>query len=102
MHGLLDTCRVRYADGGGLTQAARQRREQVRQDAAALFAAGVSAIDVAGRLEVSTKSAYAWRRAWQAGGPQALRSKGTSGARSKLTDEQVRRLEQRLQAGPAA
>jgi putative transposase len=93
---------MRYADGGGLTQAGRQRREQVRRDAAALFAAGVSAIDVAARLQVSTKSAYAWRRAWDAGGSEALRSKGTSGARSKLTDEQVDRLQRRLQAGPAA
>ena len=93
---------MRYADGGGLTQAGRQRRERVRQEAADLFAAGVPAIDVAARLEVSTKSAYAWRRAWVAQGPQALRSKGSAGARSKLSDDQVRRLQQRLQAGPAA
>lgn len=74
----------------------------MRQDAAALFVAGVSAIDVAAKLEVSTKSAYAWRRAWDVGGLEALQSKGTSGARSKLTDEQVDRLQQRLEAGPAA
>ena len=93
---------MRYADGGGLTQAGRQRREQVRQEAADLFAAGVSALEVAARLEVSTKSAYAWRRAWLADGPKALQSKGSAGARSKLSDEQVRRLQQRLEAGPAA
>jgi transposase len=93
---------VRYADGGGLTQAGRQRREQVRQQAADLFAAGVSALDVAARLEVSTKSAYAWRRAWLADGPEALQSKGSGGARSKLSPDQVRRLQQRLEAGPAA
>ena len=93
---------MRYADGGGLTQAGRQRREQVRQQAADLFAAGVCALEVAARLEVSTKSAYAWRRAWLADGPEALQSKGCAGARSKLSDEQVRRLQQRLQAGPAA
>jgi transposase len=93
---------VRYADGGGLTQAGRQRRERVRQQAADLFASGVSALDVAARLEVSTKSAYAWRRAWVAGGSEALHSKGSGGARSKLTDVQVGRLEVRLRAGPAA
>jgi len=74
----------------------------VRQQAADLFTAGVSAIEVAAQLEVSTKSAYAWRRAWKAGGSEALQSKGTSGARSKLSDDQMRRLQQRLEAGPAA
>jgi putative transposase len=53
-------------------------------------------------LEVSTKSAYAWRRAWVASGPEALLSKGSAGARSKLNPDQVRRLQQRLEAGPAA
>ena len=74
----------------------------MRQQAADLFTAGVSAIEVAAQLEVSPKSAYAWRRAWKAGGSEALQSKGTSGARSKLSDDQMRRLQQRLEAGPAA
>jgi putative transposase len=93
---------VRYADGGGLTPAGRQRRERVRQQAADLFAAGVSALEVAARLEVSTKSAYAWRRAWAAGGAEALASKGSSGPASKLNPAQVQRLQRRLEAGPAA
>jgi putative transposase len=74
----------------------------VRQEAAALFAAGVSAVEVAARLEVSPKSAYTWRRAWVAGGAQALASKGSGGAASKLSKQQVLRLQQRLEAGPAA
>ena len=37
-----------------------------------MFADGVSAPQVAAELEISTKSAYAWRRAWKAGGEQAL------------------------------
>jgi transposase len=93
---------VRYADGGGLTVAGRQRRERVRQRAAELFAANVSAIEVAAQLEVSTKSAYTWRRAWLADGSEALRSKGSAGARSKLSDDQLRLLQDRLEAGPAA
>jgi transposase len=93
---------VRYADGGGLTPAGRQRRERVREQAAALFAAGVSAVEVAARLEVSTKSAYAWRRAWLAGGAKALASKGSGGAPGKLSERQVLRLAARLEAGPAA
>jgi transposase len=93
---------MRYGDGGGLSPAGRQRREQVRQQAAALFAAGVSVVEVAAQLEVSTKSVYSWRRAWLAGGAQALASRGSSGAPGKLSEQQVRRLAQRLEAGPAA
>ncbi|WP_178132670.1 hypothetical protein [Phytohabitans rumicis] len=48
---------MRYGDGGGLNQAARVRREQVRRRAADLFAQGVGPVEVAKRLEVSEKSA---------------------------------------------
>jgi transposase len=93
---------MRYGDGGGVDQAERTRREQVRQRAAQLFADGKSAVEVAGLLEVSTKSAYQWRRAWAAGGTQALASKGPSGPEPKLSDEQLTRLKARLEQGPAA
>jgi putative transposase len=92
---------MRYGDGGGVGQVERARRELVRQRAAELFAADVPAIEVAQRLEVSTKSAYQWRRAWVAGGAQALASKGTSGPDPKLSDEQLARLRQCLEQGPA-
>jgi putative transposase len=92
---------MRYGDGGGVDQVERVRREQVRQRAADLFAAGVPAIEVAGRLEVSTKSAYQWRRVWVAGGAQALASKGVSGPDPNLSDEQLIRLRERLERGPA-
>jgi transposase len=93
---------MRYGDGGGVDQVERVRREQVRQRAAELFAAGVPAVEVAGLLEVSTKSAYQWRRVWAAGGAQALASKGVSGPDPKLSDAQLARLRQRLEQGPAA
>lgn len=93
---------MRYGDGGGLNEAGRRRREQIREQAAALFVAGVGAVEVAARLEVSTKSAYTWRREWVAGGADALKSKGSVGASAKLNDKQVERLRQRLEAGPAA
>jgi hypothetical protein len=70
---------MRYGDGGGLTEAGRLRREQIRIRAGTLFAQGADPVEVAARLEVSTKSAYAWRRAWVAGGVDALASKGPSG-----------------------
>jgi putative transposase len=91
-----------YSDGGGVDQVERVRREHVRQRAAELFTAGVPAIEVAQRLEVSTKSAYQWRRAWLTGGAQALASKGACGPDPKLSDEQLARLKTRLELGPAA
>jgi putative transposase len=93
---------MRYGDGGGVDQAERVRRERVRQQAAQLFAQGRSAVEVAGVLEVSTKSAYQWRRAWVAGGVEALASKGPSGPDPKLSDAQLARLKARLELGPAA
>jgi transposase len=93
---------MRYGDGGGVGQAERVRRGQLRQRAAQLFAAGVPAVAVAGQLQVSTKSAYQWRRAWIDGGAAALASKGASGPDPVLSDVQLARLKQRLDQGPAA
>ena len=59
---------MRYPDGGGLTAVGRARREAVRLEAAGLFAQGVSPVEVAERLRVSAKSAYAWRQDWKRGG----------------------------------
>ncbi|GIM90146.1 winged helix-turn-helix domain-containing protein [Paractinoplanes toevensis] len=85
-----------------MDQRQRQRREQVRWRAAGLFAAGVTAPQVAVILEVSTKSAYQWRRSWVAGGTAGLASKGAPGPQPVLSDAQLLRLGQRLAAGPAA
>jgi len=85
-----------------VTSAGRAKREQVRRQAATLFASGMSPVEVAARLEISTKSARVWRRAWVAGGEAALASKGPSGPPSRLSPQQLRQLEQLLQAGPAA
>lgn len=67
-----------------------------------MFAAGTSAPQVAAELEISTKSAYAWRRAWQAGGEQALASKGAPGPDPVLSETQVQQLIGKLEQGPAA
>lgn len=61
---------MRYPDGGGLTAQGRAKREEVRVQAAKLFARGMSAIEVADRLRVSTMSAYAWRQVWKRGEPR--------------------------------
>lgn len=93
---------MRYGDGGGVGPQQRARREQVRRQAARMFAAGKSAPQVAAELEVSTKSAYAWRRAWQAGGEPALASKGAPGPDRILSEAQVGKLIEKLDEGPAA
>ena len=67
-----------------------------------MFASGMSPAEVAARLEVSAKSARAWRRAWATGGEAALASKGSSGPPPRLTAPQLRQLERLLEAGPAA
>uniref|UniRef100_A0AAU2UXZ4 Helix-turn-helix domain-containing protein n=1 Tax=Streptomyces sp. NBC_00003 TaxID=2903608 RepID=A0AAU2UXZ4_9ACTN len=75
---------MRYPDGGGLTARQRIQREHVRLEAATLFTQGVSVPQVARRLRVSGKSAYAWHSRWQAGGLRALRSRGPSGRASRM------------------
>ena len=67
-----------------------------------MFAAGIDPRQVAVRLEMSTKSAYTWRRAWAAGGEQALASKGPSGPDRILSEAQVQKLIAVLREGPAA
>jgi len=74
----------------------------VRLQAAGMFEQDVSAVQVAHRLRVSTKSAYQWRRRWRAGGGAALASKGAGGAVCRLNGGQVARLRAALAGGPAA
>lgn len=87
---------MRYPDGGGLTPAARAKCEQVRLEAAGLFAAGMSPPQVAKKLRVSRKSAYVWHHAWRTAGAEALVSKGPGGQHCRLNAAQVERLEGRL------
>ena len=93
---------MRYADSGGLTGRERAGRERVRLAAARMFVEGACNGRVAGELRVSLMSVSRWRRAFDAGGMDALASKGPGGARCKLTDAQLRELEAELDAGPAA
>src|SRR5262249_10941091 len=93
---------IRYPDGGGLTAAGRGRRERVRRQAAEVCEHDVSAVQVARRVRVSTKSAYQWRRRWRAGGEGGLASKGGGGAVCRLSGAQLGRLRAALEGGPAA
>jgi len=67
-----------------------------------MFEQGASPTEVAQALEVSGKSARAWRRTWAEGGAEALASQGPPGPKTKLNQRQVARLEQALLDGPAA
>src|SRR4051794_41651244 len=92
---------MRYPDGGGLSPAARVRRETLRMQAARLFAEDVAPVQVAARLRVSTKSVYQWRRHWRTGGEQALASTGPGGAGRRLAGAQLARLRTELERGPS-
>jgi putative transposase len=93
---------MRYPEGGGLSAAARARREQLRFEAADLFARGVSAPEVARRFHVTRMSANRWYRAWQAGGIEALASTGPGGDKCRLDETRLKRLQAELERGPAA
>src|SRR3954463_9419590 len=77
---------MRYPDGGGLSLAARVRRETLRMQAARLFAEDVAPVEVAARLRVSMKSAYQWRRGWRGGGGGGLAPAGPGGRRRGCAD----------------
>src|SRR5690349_15580974 len=93
---------MRYGDGGGVGPQGRVQRERIRRTAARMFADGMNGAQVAAELEISRKSAYAWRRAWIVGGEQALASKGTPGPDPALSPELVGKLIVKLEQGPAA
>jgi putative transposase len=74
----------------------------VRLQAAEMFAQDADPVEIARSLRVSTKSVYQWRRAWRAGGQEALTSKGPGGSACRLDEAQLAELRAALEAGPAA
>lgn len=93
---------MRYADGGGLSEQGRAKREAVRLQAAEWFAQDVPVAEIAHRLRVSTNAVYVWRRRWRAGGRAALASKGSGGSNCRLDQRRLDQLAQALEQGPAA
>lgn len=93
---------MRYADGGGLTAAGRQRREAVRRQAAKLLEQKIKPLEVAQRLRVSRKSAYRWHQLWRDGGIEALVSHRPSGSRCRLSPRCLEKLAAYLEQGPNA
>ncbi|MGW7824580.1 IS630 family transposase [Streptomyces puniciscabiei] len=92
---------MRYAQGGGLTDAERGKREQLRLQAVERFETRHKNAEVAAALRVSVRPVERWRRAWREQGEAGLLSKGSPG-RSKLGETQVARLERELERGPLA
>jgi transposase len=80
-------------------RAARQAR---RERAAELFAQGRSQAEVARQLDVSRQSASRWHTRWQADGTTALRTRGPTGRRPKVADEQLAAIQQALLEGALA
>ena len=85
-------------------QAHRQRQhlQARRLRAAELFAAGVYAAEVARQLGVSRQAASRWLGVGQAGGTNALASRGPTGPTPRLSDAQLVEVEQALRRGAVA
>ena len=70
----------------------RQAFEGVRLQAGALFAAGHTQAEVAHQLGVARQNVSRWHARWQAGGLQALASRGPTGPAPRLSDAQLHDL----------
>ncbi|QFG20419.1 winged helix-turn-helix domain-containing protein [Actinomadura sp. WMMB 499] len=92
---------ARYPQGGGMTAVGRDKREQVRMQAAQWFTEGRPNARIAADLRVGLRQVEKWRRAWREGGAEALRSKGPHG-RPRLDQAAFAQLEAELNRGPAA
>ncbi|MFD3622977.1 helix-turn-helix domain-containing protein [Streptomyces sp. NPDC058676] len=79
---------MRYAQGGGLTDAERAARERIRLQAVVRFEGGETNREVAAALRVSERSVERWRRAWRERGQAGLLSQGSPG-RSRLSETPV-------------
>ncbi|MGW4277661.1 IS630 family transposase [Streptomyces seoulensis] len=90
---------MRYAQGGGLTDAKRAARERLRLQAVERFEGGQKNTEVATALRISLRSVERWRRVWRECGQAGLLSKGSPG-RPRLGEAQLARLERELERGP--
>jgi len=80
----------------------RQAFEGVRLQAGALFAAGHTQAEVAQQLGVARQNVSRWHARWQAGGLDALASRGPTGQAPRLSDTQLAAIDQALRQGARA
>ncbi|MEV6055688.1 helix-turn-helix domain-containing protein [Streptomyces sp. NPDC052107] len=92
---------MRYAQGGGLTNAGTAARERVRLRAVERFEHGEKGKDIAAALRVSQRSVERWRKSWRERGQAGVLSKGSPG-RPRLGPAHMERLERELERGPLA
>lgn len=92
---------MRYAQGGGLTDAERTTRERLRLEAVERFEGAQKDAGIADALRISLRSVERWRSSWREGGETGVLSKGSPG-RPRLSEAQIARLEQELERGPLA
>ena len=85
--------------------AAQQERDRLqarRLRAAELFAADVRQAEIARQLGASAQAVSVWHARWQAGGLEALRSRGPTGPTPKVSDAQLAQVERVLVQGAGA
>ncbi|MFC8721051.1 helix-turn-helix domain-containing protein [Kitasatospora sp. NPDC057198] len=92
---------MRYAQGGGSTDAERAARERIRQQAVERFEGGEKSRGVAAALRAGVRSVERWRRQWREGGSGGIASKGSPG-QPRLSGNQIAMLERELERGPLA
>jgi transposase len=81
----------------------REQMEERRREGGRLLRAGkITKAEIARQLGVSRASVSAWAKAIQAGGLRRLRRRISTGRKSKLTSEQVKRLKRVLNRGALA
>ena len=80
----------------------RQAFEGVRLQAGALFAAGHTQAQVARALGVARQVVSRWHARWQAGGLEALASRGPTGYAPRLSEAQLAAIDQALRQGARA
>lgn len=71
---------MRYAQGGGLTDAGRAARERIRLQAVERFEGGEKNREIAAALRVSERSVERWRRQWREAGASGVARKDRRGA----------------------
>ena len=76
--------------------------EQRRLKAVRLFEQERPDADIARKLDITRQSVGRWRSQWNAGGIQALKSKGAAGVKPRLTPAQTDQVIAAIKAGPLA